>query len=121
MYLFVGEEAEVQMKAATAKVLASGKKIGVIASAAVTNDLPKNSNLVIRNWQEEPAVLAENLYSWLRSFDHEKVDVILAQGVAESGLGLALMNRLRKAAGNNILLAENQKLFLQSGTRPEFL
>lgn len=121
MYLFIGEEAPAQMKAAIAKCLASGKKIGVVGSAAVTGDLPKDKNLVIRSWQEEQAVLAENLYSWLRSFDHEKVNVILAQGVGESGLGLALMNRLRKAAGNNILLAEDQKLFVQSGTHPEFL
>ena len=121
MYLFIGEDNEGQMKAAIAKCLAGGKKIGVIANAAVANDLPKDSNLVIRNWQEDPAVLAENLFTWLRDFDHKKVNVILAQGVAESGLGLALMNRLRKAAGNNILLADGQKLFVQSGTRPEFL
>lgn len=121
MYLFIGEEAVTQMKAAIDKGLVSGKKIGVVAGAVVARDLPKDSNLVVKDWQEDPAVLAENLYSWLRGFDHEKVDVILAQGVTESGLGLALMNRLRKAAGNNILIAEHQKLFVQSGTRPEFL
>lgn len=121
MYLLIGEEAAGQMKAAIAKGLASGKKIGVIANAEVAKNLPKDSNLVIRNWQEDMAVLAENLFSWLRDFDHKKVNVILAQGVTESGLGLALMNRMRKAAGNNILLAKDQKLFVQSGTRPEFL
>ncbi|MGL5206128.1 MAG: L-threonylcarbamoyladenylate synthase [Acidaminococcaceae bacterium] len=121
MYLFAGEEIAPQMQAVTAKCLAGGKKIGVIADAAVSWGLPKDDRLVVRNWQDDPAMLAENLFTWLRDFDHEKVDVILAQGVAEKGLGLALMNRLRKAAGNNILLAKEQKLFVQSGTRPEFL
>ena len=121
MYLFVGEETAVQMEAAIIKGLAAGKKIGVIADAAAASELPRDSMLVIKNWQEDQAVLAENLFAWLRDFDHAKVDVIMAQGVAENGLGLALMNRLRKAAGNNILLAKDRKLFVQSGTRPEFL
>ncbi len=121
MYLFIGPEAPGQMKKAIDKCLVSGQKIGIMAGGDVADKFRENSNLVIRNWRENPVLLAENLYSWLRSFDHEKVSIILAQGVAESGLGLALMNRMRKAAGNNVLLAEGQKLFVQSGTRPEFL
>jgi L-threonylcarbamoyladenylate synthase len=47
--------------------------------------------------------MAPNLFRLLREFDYEKVDVILAEGVPTDDLGLALMNRLRKASGYNII------------------
>ena len=42
---------------------------------------------------------AANLFSVLRDFDRFGVDVIIAESVKEEGLGLAIMDRLRKAAG----------------------
>lgn len=45
------------------------------------------------------AVCAANLFSVLREFDKEDVDIIIAEGMKEEGLGLAIMDRLRKAAG----------------------
>jgi L-threonylcarbamoyladenylate synthase len=51
------------------------------------------------------AGVARNLFRLLREFDSEKVDVILAEGFPAQGLGLAVMNRLRKAAGYNIVKA----------------
>lgn len=48
-------------------------------------------------------VIAKNLFSLLREFDDENVDVIIAEGIPNEGLGLAVMNRLRKAAGYNIV------------------
>ena len=47
--------------------------------------------------------MATNLFRLLREFDNENVDVILAEGVPTEGLGLAVMNRLRKASGYNII------------------
>jgi L-threonylcarbamoyladenylate synthase len=49
--------------------------------------------------------MAANLFRLLREFDAEDVDVILAEGVPSEGLGLAVMNRLRKASGYNIVKA----------------
>jgi L-threonylcarbamoyladenylate synthase len=46
------------------------------------------------------------LFRLLREFDSEKVDVIVAEGLPLEGLGLAVMNRLRKAAGYKIFKAE---------------
>ncbi|HYB68610.1 MAG TPA: L-threonylcarbamoyladenylate synthase [Candidatus Acidoferrales bacterium] len=51
------------------------------------------------------ADVARNLFRLLREFDLEKVDVIVAEGLPLEGLGLAVMNRLRKAAGYNIVKA----------------
>jgi len=47
--------------------------------------------------------IAPNLFRLLREFDRENVDIIIAEGVPTEGLGLAVMNRLRKASGYNIV------------------
>lgn len=48
---------------------------------------------------DDLAACAANLFSILREFDKEGVDIIIAEGVKEKGLGLAIMDRLRKASG----------------------
>jgi L-threonylcarbamoyladenylate synthase len=47
--------------------------------------------------------MAANLFGRLREFDSENVDVIIAEGIPLEGIGLAVMNRLRKASGYNII------------------
>jgi len=82
----------------------SNKKVGILATdetahryrADVVKSLGSKSNL---------AVVAKNLFRILREFDSEDVDVIIAEGVPTEGLGLAVMNRLRKASGYNIIQA----------------
>ena len=82
-----------------------GKKIGVLATdetaeaykADVVKSLGNRLNL---------AAVAQNLFRLLREFDTEDVEVIIAEGVPSEGLGLAVMNRLRKASGYNIVKAE---------------
>lgn len=49
--------------------------------------------------------VARSLFRSLREFDAEKVDVIFAEGLPIEGLGLAVVNRLRKAAGYKIVKA----------------
>ena len=51
------------------------------------------------------ASVARNLFADLREFDSENVDVIVVEGVPLEGLGLAVMNRLRKASGYKIVRA----------------
>ncbi|MGQ9530827.1 MAG: L-threonylcarbamoyladenylate synthase [Candidatus Bathycorpusculaceae bacterium] len=77
------------------------KRVGVLTTdenfgryrADVIKSLGSRSNLV---------TAAKNLFRFLREFDSEKVDVIIAEGLPLEGLGLAVMNRLRKAAGYKI-------------------
>jgi L-threonylcarbamoyladenylate synthase len=52
------------------------------------------------------ASIAKNLFRLLREFDAEEVDVIVAEGIPMEGLGLAVMNRLRKASGYKIVKAD---------------
>jgi L-threonylcarbamoyladenylate synthase len=103
---------EGSVSAVTAKVkelIASHRleacKVGVLATdetaaqyrADVVKSLGSRFNL---------AVIAQNLFRLLREFDAEGVDVIIAEGVPAEGLGLAVMNRLRKASAYNIVRAE---------------
>ena len=45
---------------------------------------------------------AKNIFRIFRGSDKKKIDVILVPGVEEKGLGLAIMNRLKKAASEII-------------------
>ncbi len=74
------------------------KKVGVMATQE-SKRFYKKANLVIsvgssKNLKE----IARNLFKVFREFDKEKVDIIIAESVPEKGLGLAIMNRLRKAS-----------------------
>ena len=47
--------------------------------------------------------IAANLFDALRKCDKLNLDFVYAEGLNEEGLGLAIMNRLKKAAGYNII------------------
>lgn len=47
--------------------------------------------------------VARNLYKLLRKIDELDVDIAVSEGFEEKGLGLTIMNRLRKASGYNII------------------
>ena len=55
--------------------------------------------------REDPAVIARNLFGLLREFEGMGVDLVLAEGFKAEGLGLTIMNRLRRASGFNIVKA----------------
>jgi len=81
-----------------------GDKVGVLATdetisyykADVVKSLGSRNDLT---------VIAKNLFRLLREFDLETVDVIIAEGIPTEGLGLAVMNRLRRASGYKIVKA----------------
>lgn len=47
--------------------------------------------------------IASHLFRALRNCDRQRLDVVYAEGVPDEGLGLAIMNRLTKAAGHRVL------------------
>jgi L-threonylcarbamoyladenylate synthase len=81
-----------RLKGAKVGVLATDETLGCYEADAVKS-LGSRSDL---------AVIAKNLFRLLREFDVESVDIIIAEGVPTEGLGLAVMNRLRKASGYKI-------------------
>jgi L-threonylcarbamoyladenylate synthase len=46
--------------------------------------------------------IAKNLFSALRTCDHERIEIIISESFEEKGLGIAIMNRLKKAASEII-------------------
>lgn len=50
----------------------------------------------------DPDRIAFSLFRSFREFDAKKIDIILAQGITQKGLGLGIMNRLEKAAYKKI-------------------
>ena len=83
--------------------LAAGKTVGAAVSAETAAQLPDNVTIAVYGRRGNADEAAVNLYEVLRSFDHAAVDHIYAEGLTEDGLGLAVMNRLRKAAGYRII------------------
>ena len=51
---------------------------------------------------EEPLSMTHNLFRLLRKADEEDVELILGECYSEEGVGFALMNRMKKAAGQRI-------------------
>ena len=79
-------------------------------------------HLQLSCWGDSREQLAADLFYLLRDFDRTCPDVILAEGVEEDGLGLAIMNRLRKAAGYQIITLENGSLHLKNNVNlPSFM
>ncbi|NLP15095.1 MAG: threonylcarbamoyl-AMP synthase [Clostridium sp.] len=53
--------------------------------------------------RQKPETIAANLFKAFRDFDDIGIEVILAEAIDNQGIGLAVMNRLKKAAGYNII------------------
>ena len=53
--------------------------------------------------RRDPESLATNLFKCLRDFDENNIGVILAEAPEATGIGQAVMNRMLKAAGGNII------------------
>lgn len=49
------------------------------------------------------STIAQSLFEALRKCDDLGADLILAEGYEEKGVGIAIMNRLNKAAGFDII------------------
>lgn len=80
------------------------KKVGIMATEQ-TKNLYKNGQVISLGSRENLSEIASNLFSTLRQFDKIGVDIILSESFESIGIGLAIMNRLTKAAGYNIIRA----------------
>jgi L-threonylcarbamoyladenylate synthase len=79
-----------------------GKRVGVMTCDEHVADYTCGVVLSLGS-KDKPEEVAQNLFATLRAFDEHAVDIILAEAFSEIGLGSAVMNRLRKAAGNQII------------------
>jgi L-threonylcarbamoyladenylate synthase len=81
---------------------AEGKKVGVIGTDSTKNLYNADVVKSVGNREDEKTV-AHELFKVLREFDDENIDVMFSESFDDSGLGQAIMNRLLKAAGHNVI------------------
>ncbi len=104
VFLIVGDQTEERIKELAEQYTNAGSKVGVMvptehaARYSGFTVLPMGS---IENLQE----ISSSLYRLLREADEKGLDILLVEGISEKGLGMAIMNRLRRAAGERIILA----------------
>ncbi len=77
--------------------ISQNKNIGVLCSRKIAEYFPQ---AVVETWGERDNAqeAALFLYRKLRDLDRAEIDIILVEGFQEEGIGLALMDRLQKAA-----------------------
>jgi L-threonylcarbamoyladenylate synthase len=77
---------------------AEGKKTGVMATEETKERYHADVVLSLGN-RDKPEEIGANLFNHLRKFDFLRVDTVYSEVFSEEGEGLAIMNRLNKAAG----------------------
>ena len=78
------------------------KCVGILTTKENSNKYP-NGKVVILGEENNLEEIASNLFNALREFNDLGVDIILAEAFNEEGIGVAIMNRLNKAAGYDII------------------
>ncbi len=99
LFLIVGEKEKVRKKIKELIRKYKDKKIGLLI---VAKNHKYEADLV-KFAGKKLSQIAKNLFRILREFDKKNVEIIFVEGVKEYDLGLAIMNRLRKAAYKIIL------------------
>lgn len=104
--VFVVEGPVLQMQAKIIDLMeeyqAEGRRVGILCA---TESMGRYGAPVVLYYgnRHQLEMVAANLFGSLRAFDRHEVDVVLAEAVPETGIGLAVMNRLRRAAGGRVI------------------
>ena len=104
MLLVSGELEQVieKINQLTEEQLEAGKKVGIIGTKESVKRYPKGIVMCVGERIEEETI-AHNLYKILRQMDESGVDIIYSESFTTPYMGQAIMNRLLKAAGHQIL------------------
>ena len=80
-----------------------GLKVGILATKQ-TKDMYAGTDVFSLGDRNNPSEIAATFFYALREFDKRNVDIILAEAIERTGIGFAVMNRMMKAAGNDIII-----------------
>ncbi|WP_031314237.1 L-threonylcarbamoyladenylate synthase [Caldanaerobacter subterraneus] len=87
--------------------LKNGKKVGIMATVQTSTQY-KEGDIIVVGDRDKPETIAKNLFETLREFDRRGVEVVFAESFNYDDIGLAIMNRLEKAAGYKEIKAEGE-------------
>ncbi len=90
------------INAETKKAASDGKRVGVIGTDS-TRSLYEAEVVKSVGSRDDERTIAHELFKVLREFDDENIDVMFSESFDDSGIGQAIMNRLLKAAGHNVV------------------
>lgn len=91
-----------KIKQLTEEYEVQGKRVGIMSTDETKNFYEKGTVISLGS-RKDLETVARNLFSALRSFDSKNIDIILSEAFEEKGMGIAIMNRLKKSAGFNII------------------
>ena len=91
------------MKEALEDNLRQGKRVGIIATKDAGNSYSNATCVFDMGDRNDEETIAHRLYTVLRRCDDENIDVIFSEEFDTPKMGQAIMNRLIKAAGHNIV------------------
>ena len=80
-----------------------GKRIAVLTCSAHTKEFAKADLICDAGSRDDEIGIASKLFDMLRRCDEEAIDEIYSEEFDTPDLGLAIMNRLIRAAGHNII------------------
>ena len=86
---------------------ACGEKTGVLVTEELRGQYEADVIKCIGSRSDEEGI-ARNLFSALREFDEEGVTRIYSESFSSQGLGQAIMNRLLKAAGHQVVRLQTE-------------
>ena len=86
------------------KYTGSGKRVGLMTrctelSVADDQSLISFKGLIIKAMPQDLKGYARQMFAALREFDEQGIELIIVEEVEEEGLGVAIMDRLRRATG----------------------
>lgn len=102
--IYEGDSANVveRINADAWKAMQDGKRVGIIATEETKDCYAIGMVKSIGTRQKEDTI-ASSLYTILREFDSLKADIIYSESFYDDELGQAIMNRLIKASGYQII------------------
>lgn len=88
------------------------ERVGVLCSKE-TAAKHKTKNVIVMGSEKDMYEIARNLFASLRKLDELKVNFGLIQEFEDKGIGLAIMNRIRKASSHKAVAIENRYLRIE--------
>ena len=99
--VFIGENVPDYLLDLAEEYKSQGKKVGILAFDEDKDKFASYPYISLGS-RIDLSTMSHVLFSSLREMDRLKVDIILAEGVRENHLGKSIMNRMKKAAANDV-------------------
>ncbi|WP_062200097.1 L-threonylcarbamoyladenylate synthase [Massilibacterium senegalense] len=106
--LYLVEGSPAFMQARIDEKRKEGLKVGVLTTAE-RKEVYQADTLCTCGYRNDLASVNHHLYDVLRKFNHAHVDIIFSETFPKQGVGVALMNRLEKAAGKKYIREYEEK------------